>query len=85
MFELAVLADDRRLAEALGPAARDAERRDALAVSRSPSSSPIVDEIGKILLELSGKRIFDHRDGDRPPGRRRDRLAHLDMSLLDRT
>ena len=83
MLQLAILADGGRLAVAMRLGAVDAERGDRLLRQQLAEFLADRDQRREILDIAAGKGIFDHRDRRGAPRRRRDRLAHLDMGLLD--
>ena len=72
MFQLAVLADGRRLAVALRLGAVDAERRHRALRQELAEFLADRDQRREILDIAAGKGIFDHRDRRRAPRRRRD-------------
>ncbi len=83
MFEFAVLADSRRLAVALDPAALDAERGDRALRQQAAEFLADVHQVAEILDVAAGERIGDHGDRRRPPGRRIDRPSHFGQRLVD--
>ncbi len=82
MLELAAVADDRRLAEALRPLRPDAERGEAALGQEVAQFDADLDERREVLLVAPGERIGDDGAGDGAPRRRRHRLAHLDAGLV---
>ena len=83
MLQLAGLADDGRLAVALGLTGRDAQRGDALLAQQCAELFADGDQLIQVLAVASGIRVGNDRDGDSATGRRVDGLAHFDAGLVD--
>src|SRR5262245_12468799 len=83
MLQLAVLADRRGLAVGMRLGAVDAERRHRALRQELAELLADRDQRREVLHITPGKGILDYRDRRRPPRRRRDGLAHLDLSFLD--
>ena len=83
MFQLTVLADRRSLAVTLGFRTVDAECGNSFFRQQLAELLADCNEGREILDVFSRKRIFDHGDRGRAPGRRRDFLPHLQMGFLD--
>jgi hypothetical protein len=83
VFQLAVFADRGGLAVALRFRAVDSQRRHRPFRQQFAELLADRNQRREILDISSGKRVFDHGDRRRAPGRRRHGLSHLRQRLLD--
>src|SRR6202453_4576210 len=83
MFQLAVLADGRRLAVAFRSRSLDAERRDRARGEQGAKLLPYINQRREVFDIAARERILDHCDGGGSPRWGLDGAIHLDARLLD--
>jgi len=83
MLEFAGLADDGRLAVALGLPGLDAQGLDALFAQYPAQLFADGGEFVQVFRITSGVGIFDDGHGDCAPRCRLDALAHFDTGFVD--